>query len=312
MQEIDLYLISGFLGSGKTTFLKRFLKETQDKKVGVLVNEFGSVGIDGTLVEQDGMHLVEISNGSIFCSCLKGEFVKTLIAFSKLDIDILIVENSGLADPSSIHMLLEELKGKVVRNYNYKGGICIVDAVSFTKYVKVLTPIQNQIISSDFIVINKIDLVPESTLQEIRSIIAQYQKGAACYETMYSDVPWNLFYEQVKDSGYCGETSNHPWNRPSSYAIECDEVVIAEKVKCFLENLNIEILRAKGFMKTETGWMLLDATEKQCEVEEYTPKKHDLMKNTKLVIICNGFVDYQEQIKKVWEETVGTTIKIYL
>lgn len=70
-----------------------------DKKIGVLVNEFGGVGIDGTLVEREGMHLIEISNGSIFCSCLKGEFVKTLIGFTKLDVDILVVENSGLADP---------------------------------------------------------------------------------------------------------------------------------------------------------------------------------------------------------------------
>ena len=309
--KIDLYLISGFLGSGKTTLLRRMLTEIPDKKVGVLVNEFGGVGIDGTLVERDGMHLVQISNGSIFCSCLKGDFVKTLIGFTKLDVDLLIIENSGLADPSSIHTLLGELSGKVEREYRYRGAICIVDAVSFTRHVRVLTPIQNQVISSNFIMINKIDLVNEKTLEEIRNVIKELNPEAVCCETMFSEVPMDFLQEKLKDNGYVGETSNHPWNRPASYALECDAEASEERLKDFIGNLPVPMLRGKGFVKLGDGWHLLDATGDQWSFEPYQPKKRDLMERTKLVLILDGHGDFKDEVRKTWETYVGIPVHIY-
>lgn len=73
--KTKLYLLTGFLGAGKTTFLTNVLKDLSGKKVAVIMNEFGRVGIDGTLIEKDGMELVEINRGSIFCSCLQLSFV---------------------------------------------------------------------------------------------------------------------------------------------------------------------------------------------------------------------------------------------
>ena len=72
--KIDLYIVSGFLGSGKTTFLKNMLFNFDKKKTGVLVNEFGAVNIDSVRLSGDTIKMVEINNGSIFCSCLKGDF----------------------------------------------------------------------------------------------------------------------------------------------------------------------------------------------------------------------------------------------
>ena len=106
-QNIQLYLVSGFLGSGKTTFLRNILLQSVGVRVGVIVNEFGSIGIDGKVLHQDGMKLVEINNGSIFCACLKDGFVKTLVAFLEQPVDVLFIEASGMADPSSMEHLLE-------------------------------------------------------------------------------------------------------------------------------------------------------------------------------------------------------------
>ena len=101
-EHIDLILVSGFLGSGKTTFLRRFLTELPEQRLGVLVNEFGAVGIDGTLLRRDGLEMVELNHGTIFCFCLKQDFVTALIAFSRLPIQTLIIENSGMADPGGM------------------------------------------------------------------------------------------------------------------------------------------------------------------------------------------------------------------
>ena len=128
-KNIQIYLISGFLGSGKTTFLKQLLEQNSNKRVGVIVNEFGNVGIDGTVLQKDGIEMVEINNGSIFCSCLKDNFVKTLVAFLELPIDILFIEASGMADPSSMKILLEQLnpllekRPEITRQYKYNGSI---------------------------------------------------------------------------------------------------------------------------------------------------------------------------------------------
>ena len=72
-----VYLITGFLGSGKTTLLNRIIDcFPRDKKLTILVNEFGEVGVDGTLVEGDDIDMMEISKGSIFCVCVKTDFIK--------------------------------------------------------------------------------------------------------------------------------------------------------------------------------------------------------------------------------------------
>ena len=68
---IRLIMLTGFLGAGKTTLLQKILEEYSDQKIGVLINEFGAVSIDSELVEGEGIDMTELSNGSIFCACLK-------------------------------------------------------------------------------------------------------------------------------------------------------------------------------------------------------------------------------------------------
>jgi len=73
-----IYLITGFLGAGKTTFLKERLLHAP-VRTGVLVNDFGKVNFDGLQIKRQGMDLIELSNGSIFCSCLKDNFIEGLV-----------------------------------------------------------------------------------------------------------------------------------------------------------------------------------------------------------------------------------------
>lgn len=124
---IDLYLVNGFLGSGKTTLLRGLIGAFEAQRLGVLVNEFGSIGIDGTLVHKNGIKLVEINDGSIFCACIKDGFVRTLKAFSQQPVDVLLIESSGMADPAGIHTILEGLAPYLARQYHYQGSICLVD-----------------------------------------------------------------------------------------------------------------------------------------------------------------------------------------
>jgi G3E family GTPase len=102
-ETTKVFLITGFLGSGKTTLLNRIIARfPKDKKLTILMNEFGEIGIDGTLVEGDDIDMMEISRGSIFCVCVKTDFIKGLYELNtKIKPDILLMESTGVANPET-------------------------------------------------------------------------------------------------------------------------------------------------------------------------------------------------------------------
>ena len=102
-----LYVITGFLGAGKTTLLLKLLEHLKGSRVGIIQNEFGKLGIDGVILKNDDIHMVEINRGSIFCSCLKLSFVSALSEMTQHDFDYLFVESSGW----EIHPMLRKFLG---------------------------------------------------------------------------------------------------------------------------------------------------------------------------------------------------------
>lgn len=309
--SIDIYMISGFLGSGKTTFMLKMLSKFEDKKIGILINEFGSIGIDGRLIEKDGIQLVEINNGSIFCSCLKGGFIKALIEFSKTDIDLLLIENSGMSDPSNIHQILYERKDMTGRPYQYKGAICIVDSVSFLNHVRVLAPVQNQIASSNLIIVNKMDLVNQQTLLEIEEKVHRINSKAYIYEAMFSDIPLTVLDEKLLDNGYIGESSNEPWNRPATYSLESVSYQSKDNIVDFIRSIEGHILRIKGFVKDDSAWYHVDVVGDLISITEYSMGKRDLLSRTKLVIIGKGTLDFKDKITEAWKKIFQEVPEIY-
>ena len=73
-----MYILTGFLGSGKTTVLQKILEKLEGKRTGIIQNELGKLSIDGTVLRDDDIKMVELTRGSIFCSCLKLSFVQAL------------------------------------------------------------------------------------------------------------------------------------------------------------------------------------------------------------------------------------------
>ena len=135
MDKIPLHIVSGFLGSGKTTFLKLIIKKYAPKyKIGIIQNEFAPVNIDGAELKQTGenLRILEINNGSVFCVCLLGNFIRSLIKFiDEFKPEILIIEASGLSDTTSIS---EVISDKNLTNRIYlASNWCIIDAFNFHK-----------------------------------------------------------------------------------------------------------------------------------------------------------------------------------
>ena len=308
-KAIQLYLIGGFLGSGKTTFLRHMLEGMSGRKVGVLVNEFGSVSIDGTVVRKSGIQMVELNNGSIFCACLKDSFVKTLKVFSEADIDALLVENSGMADPGSMNQILQQLAPYCKRPYDYRGLICLADSTTFLDYVDLLNPLQHQVQTADFIIVNKTDLVEQEVVDAIHETIRFYNTDAEIYDTVYATVPLEILEQRLQNHGVVisGECCcNTKETRPATYTLDSDAVLTVEQVSKFCEYLGRYALRVKGFFLSEDGgWIHADCVGKQINVKPAEADMEIMLEKGKLVIIGNSTEEFDDEIAFAWERWCG-------
>lgn len=184
----ELYLITGFLGAGKTTFVNHAVEIFHDKRIAIIVNEFGKQGIDGGLISKNGYDVSEISNGSIFCVCRSDLFIDALKDALSSQIDVLIVETSGLSNPTGIDEILAETKKVTGESFDYKGCVCIIDAVNFNRVLSTVVVVPDQIKQSSLILVNKIDLVNDQVLNDIKAQIIELNPHCDIVFTSYSKI----------------------------------------------------------------------------------------------------------------------------
>ena len=311
---IDLYLISGFLGAGKTSFLQSVLKDLPGRRVGVIVNDFGSVGIDGAVLKTEELKLVEINNGSIFCACLKGGFIRTLALFLEQPVDYLFVEASGLADPDNMGVYLDQVeaivskKPQVTRRYTYRGGICVVDAVNYTDLSDVFPVLESQVRKSRFLLINKSSDIPKDDLEDLKADLAKVNPEAYQYTTDYGRVDPEILDAHIMADKETGETLNTPWNRPVTYvlAISGGDLPDMEDVSAFCGEIAPLTLRVKGFMEVKEGLCHIDCVgpgiSVACE-SALSEKASVKAKQNKIVLIGREELLTEEKIRRAWNSS---------
>ncbi len=192
-----VYLITGFLGSGKTTFLNRIVKAfPKDRKLMILMNEFGDIGVDGPLVEADDLAVFEISKGSIFCVCVKTDFIKGLMDIAqRIQPEVLIIEATGVANPSD---LKRDLQLSIFQNrFQFKEQFCLVDAEFFEDTYDVFASVEKQLESATVFIINKVDRVHAQVLEKVKRIIAAHHPAPDFHETVYARIPIENYLPEI-------------------------------------------------------------------------------------------------------------------
>ena len=269
-------MLTGFLGAGKTTFLQNLLEEYKDKRIGVIVNEFGSVNIDARLVEHSGIRMAELQNGSIFCACIKDKFVESLIAMSGTEIDYLFIEASGLADPSSMPSILSGIREVLQRDLEYRHSVCIVDAASFQELSEVLVALKRQVAFSDIILINKADLVSEKEINEIILQINEINDHAVIACASYCKTDIRGLLERPSGLSMEGEEStNTVSGRPHSIVLKQRKTIEEESLLSFLQDIAPSTYRIKGFAETENGPREISCVGTQIAVSPWKSKISD-------------------------------------
>lgn len=196
VRSTDVYLISGFLGAGKTTFLNRLIKHVPpDLTFLVLMNEFGEMGLDGTLVEGDDVDMIEISKGSIFCACVKTDFIKALHELAtKVRPDVMLIETTGVANPRDLD---RDLKLPIFGGrFTLRDRFCLIDAANFLDTYESFLAIEKQLESSDVFIVNKLDLSSPEEVNEIERITRSFNPDARFIETTFAEVEFDGLFDQ--------------------------------------------------------------------------------------------------------------------
>lgn len=245
----QLILLTGFLGTGKTTLMERLLHYYEDSPVGVIVNEFGEINIDARLLENDGIIMRELSNGSIFCSCIKENFIKALIDMSSSNFAYLFIEASGLADPGNMQQILQTIVPYTVHPYHYSGSICVLDGEAFLELKDLLPAVGNQLIQAGVVLVNKEDLISPAIKDEIQTEVRKANSQAPIYFTRYCNMDINTLVMNLQPSKSAGQdSSNTPENRPQTYIIKVLPSVTMKELQGFLKFVAPYTYRMKGFV----------------------------------------------------------------
>ncbi|WP_353094860.1 GTP-binding protein [Tissierella praeacuta] len=306
--KTKLYLLTGFLGAGKTTFLTNVLNDLEGKKVAVIMNEFGKVGIDGTIIQKEGMELVEINRGSIFCSCLQLSFVSALVEMADRNMEYVIVESSGLADPSNIGEFLEAVKVAKGDVYDYSGAICIVDGLNFLEQVKDIETVERQLKFAHLVILSKIDLIDDNKLNEVKAKIREINERVDIVESINGKINYNFLEKDLLEEDWLGveDTTNTPENKPKTLTLTYEGEVTKEKLTQFLDIIKKDSYRIKGFFKLEDGWNQVDVVNKTIDYKS-TDKGENI---SELVIISKIGPQIIRPIFNTWEEVVGEEMKL--
>jgi G3E family GTPase len=165
---MDMVIIAGFLGSGKTTLIMNTvgrISERTGKKIAIIVNDFGNIGIDGKVMEKFGLKVQELPRGCICCT-LGPNFLDTVRTIQdKFQPDLVIVEPSGIADPDAILATMEHYRGPPLGS---KKVVVLLDAVRFPILKLAMErPLHVQLRVADIVLISKADEVDAARLKEV-------------------------------------------------------------------------------------------------------------------------------------------------
>ncbi len=262
--KIPVTIITGFLGSGKTTFINNLLMQNQNVKIVVVENEFGDISIDSRLIaDYSPASILELNNGCICCS-LFNEFSLSLQELVKQSdsFEQLIIETTGVADPESIIQPFFQ-DADLVRLFEFRGTICLVDALNFQEEIGQFEQLK-QIILSDFILLNKVSEAAPEKVAYLRKKVSALNSAVPLIETNYAQIDLlqlNILHAQIHDDFvkklqkpfFCEPGQNKFYSFTIRFSVSFNEDRFREWFTYFVSFYRKKIFRIKGILLFENS-----------------------------------------------------------
>ncbi|MBL1111378.1 GTP-binding protein [Streptomyces sp. 110] len=275
-QRIPVILVTGFLGSGKTTMLNHLMRDSADTRIGVIVNDFGSINIDALAVAGQVDSMIPIENGCLCCAADASEMDEMLerLTDPELRIDVVVIEASGLAEPQSmIRALLSSSNERIV----YGGLVEVVDAAEFPD-TRVRHPeLDRHVRAADIVVLNKTDRVAEDERRDLLETLQEIAPGVPVVTAAHGRVDPALLFDhrprETAGEGFrqlsfadvwadeasgagCGDDTrghgqdhgDHLHAAYESVEFSAAEPLHPRRLMDFLDSRPVGLYRAKGFL----------------------------------------------------------------
>lgn len=301
----QLFILAGFLGAGKTTLLNNCLALLHGHQVGVVINEFGAVGIDRVRIKQDNdVPVVELNNGQIFCSCLAGSFVESISVLLHQQPEYILVESSGLAKPAPLMEIINQIKRQTSAAFVYRGMIAVLDIKTYPVLSQSVYALHEQLKYSDAILMNKVDLVDETTKIKIRRELENKYPQAKIRETSYCQIDPTLL-ELTPVPPAEGVNPVSPSGRILRLTLRQEKPLTQQALFEFLQQVSPHVQRIKGMLQVENGLVEVDTVGELLKVE---PVKKDWLSEATdyyLSLLDAHHGDQAYAVYQAWEKAQG-------
>ncbi|MGA9915150.1 CobW family GTP-binding protein [Paraburkholderia sp.] len=305
---IPLVVLGGYLGAGKTTLLNHVLSNASQRRVAVLVNDFGDINIDAALIRERTDDVINLENGCVCCS-IGGRLVDALVAISARPErpELLIIEASGVSDPVKIAQI-----GLLDRSFRLVGIIVAVDAERIGATLRdpyVGDIVRRQIVGATALVLTKTDLVTEQEKAVAAAAVSSLATTAILLDAANGAIPLELIFDaSVAPRHRTGEQAFAAGERINSHQDICsfsfrsDFRLDRKKLREVFRSLSVPLLRAKGIV-----WLDQDASPQELHVVGgrilITPfAGHAAAEST--IVLIGRFTDEDERtVKRCLEST---------
>jgi G3E family GTPase len=284
-------VVCGVLGAGKTTFLKHILKYSDGRTV-VLVNDFGSAGIDGEILSAGGIETIELPSGCVCCT-LRFDLITTLTKIKEqFQPDCLFIEPSGIASPSGVTEVLDALNIEPVTVVGIVDATEFIDAYETDMYGRFF---KSQVTLSDIVLVNKTDLVDTGKKETTLRLVEELNQSAVIVPTVNAEIDTNLLQHSVP-SPRDEQSEGHAFPI-ETVTVMLSKPVTFEYIKEIFEAMARgefgAVMRSKALVRTDRGHYRFDLASKRVNWELFERNIQD----SRLVVIgteLNG-----EEIRKL-------------